>query len=79
MDRREVVERLAGLRREVEGEVEIDDLETSFALALWDVCGALGLTEAERTEVLGQRADACVRSFLDTRVWSKEPPAAVAA
>ena len=34
-------------------EVRLGALETTFALALWDVCGALGLTEEERAEVLG--------------------------
>jgi hypothetical protein len=74
MDRREVVERLAGLRREVEAEDQlgIEALETSFALALWDVCGALCLTEAERTEVLGNSAIAHVRDFLGGHVWVAE-------
>ena len=74
MDRQEMVERLADLRRETEAEagVSVVELETSLALALWDVCGALGLTDTERTEVLGHSATACVHSFLDGQVWPTE-------
>jgi hypothetical protein len=80
MYQREMVERLACLRREVEAEagVSVVELETSFALALWDVCGALELTEPERATVLGQSADDCICGFLDKQIWPIELQAAVA-
>ena len=54
MDWQEVIIRLKGLRKEIErdGEASIIDLETTFALALWDACEALGLAGEKRDEVL---------------------------
>jgi hypothetical protein len=74
MDRQEMVACLVDLRQRVEreGEVSLGALETTFVLALWDVCGALGLTERERAEVLGQGAHADVHRTLDTQVRAVE-------
>jgi hypothetical protein len=49
--------RLEQLSREMEeGATKIDDLEVPALLLLEDVCRALGLTEEERCQVLGQEA-----------------------
>jgi hypothetical protein len=71
MKRQEMIARLQALREEVEqdGGMGIADLETTFALALSDVCQALGLTEEEEDLVLGPEAAAYVAATLDTRVW----------
>ena len=71
MEQQEVVARLRSLREEIEqdGEVRIDTLETTFALALSDVCYALGLTEEEHAEVLGQDAVAYVAEIRQARFW----------
>ena len=72
MERQELIARLQGLREmiEQEGSVGIADLETTFALALSDVCQALGLTEEEEDLVLGPEAAAYVAATLDTWVWA---------
>lgn len=71
--RREIVTRLKGLREEIEqGGEKIADLETTFALALSDVCNALGLTAEEHDEVLEPEAAADVAAILDTRIWLVE-------
>jgi len=74
MDRCEMVNRLKGLREEIErdGGVRIAALEALFALALWDVCRALGLSEEECDVVLGQEGAAYVEGVLCTRVWTTE-------
>ncbi len=74
MKRQEIVTRLRGLREEIEqdGEVRIADLEVPFALALSDVCNALGLTSEEHDRVLGREAAAYVAEILRTRVWLVE-------
>lgn len=71
MKRQEMIARLRGLREwiEQEGEVRTADLETTFALALSDVCDALGLTDEEHDQVLGREAATCVTEILRTRVW----------
>lgn len=71
MERRELIVSLKGLREEIEqdGGVRIIDLETSFALALSDVCDALGFTAREHDEVLGQEAAAHVAGIRQTRFW----------
>jgi hypothetical protein len=76
MDRQEMIARLVSLRRAIErkGEESLGALETTFALALWDVCGALGLTERERDEVMGREAVAYVNQMLNAQVWPVEEP-----
>jgi len=72
--RKLLVIRLKSLRKEIEqsGEVKITILETSFALALSDVCLALDLTDEQHDEVLGAEAAAYVAALLNTRVWPTE-------
>ena len=65
-----VVTRLCSLREEIEQDGEkIASLEVSFALALSDVCDALGLSGEERELVLGPEAAAYVEALLNARVW----------
>ena len=73
-----VVTRLCSLREEIEQDGEkIASLEVSFALALSDVCDALGLTGEEYKLVLGPEAAAFVEALLNSRVWLTIPlPAA---
>jgi hypothetical protein len=69
MQTKEVAARLKSLREEVEQDGEaIADLETTFALALSDVCNALGLVKEEHDLVLGRRAAAYLAEVLSTRV-----------
>jgi|GEM_PF-3719226 len=71
--RHEVIARLKSLREEIEqGGEKIVSLETTFALALSDVCDALGLTGEERAQVLGPEAAAYVEALLNARVWPME-------
>lgn len=77
--RHQVIVRLRSLREEVEQDGEkIVSLETCFALALSDVCDALGLTGEERELVLGPEAAAYVEALLNASVWTMEPIAAPA-
>ncbi len=71
MTHHELVARLTALREGIErdGEIPIAALETPFALALSDVCAALGLSGAEHDEVLGRAATAYVAAFRDSRAW----------
>ena len=71
MKRQELIGRLQALREEVEqgGEMGIADLETTFGLALSDVCRGLGLSDEEHERVLGPEAIASVTATLNTRVW----------
>ncbi len=71
MERQEVIARLRNLREEIEqeGEVDIAALETTFALALSDVCGALELGREECDRVLGQDAAVYVAEVCETRFW----------
>lgn len=71
MERQEMIARLQALREQAERNsgASINDLETPFALALSDVCQALGLTDEERELVLGREATARVAALLDIRVW----------
>ena len=71
--RHEVIVRLKSLREEIEqGGEKIVSLETTFALALSDVCDALGLTGEERAQVLGPEAAAYVEALLNARAWPME-------
>jgi len=77
MERQELIVRLKGLREEIErdGGEGIAMLETTFALALSDVCDALGFTSEEYDLVLGREAAAYTVAVLDTRVWPVETEA----
>jgi hypothetical protein len=51
---RGVVSRLSALRRELEaGAGRLSEIELPAVLLLFDVCNALGLSEAQQREVLG--------------------------
>ena len=71
MTHHELVARLKALRENIErdGDAPITALETPFALALSDVCAALGLTGAEHDEALGRAAAAYVAALCDSRAW----------
>jgi hypothetical protein len=71
MKRQEMIARLQRLREEMEQDagMGIADLETTFALALSDVCRALGLSDKEHSLILGPEATASVTATLNTRVW----------
>ena len=74
-----MIVRLRILREEIEQDGQgIALLETTFALALSDVCDALGLSGEERDLVLGSVTTAYVNTVLDTRVWTMEPVVAPA-
>lgn len=72
VEHQEMIARLQRLREEVEqdGGMGIADLETTFALALSDVCRALGLSDEEHGLILGPEATASVTATLNTRVWA---------
>lgn len=70
MERQEVVARLKGLREEFEKEgVNILDVPTTMALALSDVCDALGLSQEEHDEVVGEEVAQAVEEWKSARVW----------
>ena len=71
MKRQEIVDRLHDLRVEIEQEdgVPISVLETTFALALADVCNTLKLTREERDQVLVEKATAYVAGIDGLRFW----------
>jgi hypothetical protein len=71
VEQQKAVARLRSLREEIErdGEVRTAALETTFALALSDVCCALGFTEEEHDEVLGRDAAAYVAEIRQVRFW----------
>jgi hypothetical protein len=83
MTHHELVARLKALREDIErdGDVPIAALETPFALALSDVCVALGLAGVEHDEVLGCAAAAYLAAVRDSRAWPAgiEPGAALPA
>lgn len=71
MGQKEVVAKLKGLREEIEkhGDVEIIDLPTTMAIALSDVCHALGLSQAEHDEVVGEEVAKAVEEWKSARIW----------
>jgi hypothetical protein len=67
--RQEVVDRLAGLRRELETDGALDITQ---ALLLSDVCDALGLGTREREAVLSWDVARTVDKWQLTQVWPIE-------
>jgi hypothetical protein len=70
MERKEVVAKLKGLREEFEKDgISILDVPTTMALALSDVCDALGLSQAEHDEVVGEQVGQAVEEWKSARMW----------
>ena len=70
MERKEVVAKLKGLREEFEKDgISILDVPTTMALALSDVCDALGLSQAEHDEVVGEEVAQAVEEWKSARMW----------
>jgi hypothetical protein len=55
-ERRVLVERMKGLREEVESEGDITRMSAPFPVLLAELCETLGLRQAEWDEVLGPAA-----------------------
>ena len=70
MDRRSVITSLKALRMELEGcQVDLVADMPEAALMLADVCSALGLSEAETAEVLGEEVTGAVEEWAGARLW----------
>ena len=70
MERKEVVAKLKGLREEFEKDgISILDVPTTMALALSDVCDALGLSQAEHDEVVGEEVAQAIEEWKSARMW----------
>jgi (p)ppGpp synthase/HD superfamily hydrolase len=71
-----IVARLRGLREEFGDYTLACGAAQPVAVILLDVCNALGLTEEERQEVLGQEVTEAVDEWADCRMWElpKEDP-----
>ncbi len=70
MERKEVVAKLKGLREEFEKDgISILDVPTTMAMALSDVCDALGLSQAEHDEVVGEEVAQAIEEWKSARIW----------
>jgi hypothetical protein len=70
VERKEVVAKLKGLREEFEKDgISILDVPTTMALALSDVCDALGLSQAEHDEIVGEKVVQAVEEWKSARMW----------
>ena len=70
MEQKEMVAKLKGLREEFEKDgISILDVPTTMALALSDVCDALGLSQAEHDEVVGEKVVQAVEEWKSARMW----------
>jgi len=70
MEQKEVVAKLKGLREEFEKDgISILDVPTTMAMALSDVCDALGLSQAEHDEVVGEEVAQAVEEWKSARMW----------
>ena len=70
MERHEVIAKLKGLREEFEKDgISILDVPTTMAMALSDVCVALGLTAEEHNEVVGEAVAQAVEEWETARMW----------
>lgn len=67
MKRQEIVNRLMGLRKEMEADGLLQNVE--LALLLNDVCNALGLDILETKAVLGQKTARAVEEWAGARLW----------
>ena len=70
MEQKEMIAKLKGLREEFEKEgISILDVPTTMALALSDVCDALGLSQAEHDEVVGKKVAQAIEEWKSARIW----------
>jgi hypothetical protein len=70
MEQKEMIAKLKGLREEFEKDgISILDVPTTMALALSDVCDALGLSQAEHDEVVGEEVAQAVEEWKSARMW----------
>ena len=70
MEQKEMVAKLKGLREEFEKDgISILDVPTTMALALSDVCDALGLSQAEHDEVVSEEVAQAVEEWKSARMW----------
>lgn len=70
MKRKDVTARLKGLREEFEKDgSSILDVPTTMALALSDVCNALGLSQEEHDLVLGSEVAEAIEEWRSARMW----------
>ena len=70
MEQKEMIAKLKGLREEFEKDgISILDVPTTMALALSDVCDALGLSQAEHDEVVGEQVVQAVEEWKSARMW----------
>jgi len=65
-----MIAKLKGLREEFEKDgISILDVPTTMALALSDVCDALGLNQAEHDEVVGEEVAQAIEEWKSARIW----------
>jgi (p)ppGpp synthase/HD superfamily hydrolase len=70
MERKEVVAKLKGLREEFEKDgISILDVPTTMAIALSDVCDALGLSQEEHHEIVGEEVAQAIEEWKSARMW----------
>jgi hypothetical protein len=70
MKRKDVTAKLKGLREEFEKDgASILDVPTTMALALSDVCNALGLSQEEHDLVLGSEVAEAIEEWKSARLW----------
>jgi hypothetical protein len=70
MEQKEMIAKLKGLREEFEKDgISILDVPTTMALALSDVCDALGLSQAEHDEVVGEEVAQAIEEWKSARMW----------
>lgn len=70
MEQKEMIAKLKGLREEFEKDgISILDVPTTMALALSDVCDALGLSQAEHDEVVGEEVAQAIEEWKSARIW----------
>ena len=70
MEQKEVVAKLKGLREEFEKDgISTLDVPTTMALALSDICDALGLSQAEHDEIVGEEVAQAIEEWKSARMW----------
>ena len=70
MERKEVVAKLKDLREEFEKDgISILDVPTTMAMALSDVCDALGLSQEEHDEIVGEEVAQAIEEWKSARMW----------
>ena len=70
MEQKEMIAKLKGLREEFEKDgISILDMPTTMALALSDVCDALGLSQEEHDEIVGEEVAQAIEEWKSARMW----------